>query len=86
MRGFRSPQDRVGQLLIPVQVDWSSWPAVVGAHTRLGPHLEQWEKEYAAHIQAGPQQISQPPSISGRRRGESEYAEFYDPWFNQMPE
>lgn len=73
-----------GQLLIPVQVDWPSWPAVVGSQGDLGALLEKWEKEYAAHIQAAPEQMLQSPGISGRRRGESEHAEFYDPWFEDF--
>ena len=47
-----------GQVLVPVQVDWERWPAVLAEcqHDRcsLDQQLAAWQQEYAAHIHSQP--------------------------------
>ena len=52
-----------GQLLLPVEVDWSAWPEVVsGRDGPLEGHLEQWRQEFAANIQV-PLPVFFPPAM-----------------------
>lgn len=41
-----------GELLLPVQVDWSAWPrALADAAKPLPAQMDQWQQEYHANIQ-----------------------------------
>jgi hypothetical protein len=52
-----------GDLSLPVQVDWSAWPAVVsGPGGALEPRLEEWRQEYAANVDVLPD-VFFPPAM-----------------------
>jgi hypothetical protein len=51
-----------GELLLPVQVDWSAWPEVLSAEPgRLQQQqVEQWQQEYAANVEVLPDLLRVP--------------------------
>jgi proteasome lid subunit RPN8/RPN11 len=61
-----------GEILLPVQVDWSAWPNVLASD--IAALAQQWQQEYVANIQHSPsihlpgrQSLHDQPSLDDER-------------------
>lgn len=70
-------------LLLPVQVDWSSWPLAATGAGSMELKVQEWKDEYAANIQPRPDPFMAMTQVPTDRRFFDE-AWDHHPWLREM--
>jgi proteasome lid subunit RPN8/RPN11 len=69
-----------GSVTLPVQVDWSRWPALL-KDGLLAAQIEQWKAEFAANIKAEPELTPLQPVMSATPRNQDLDWQDAMPWW-----
>ena len=74
-----------GQMMLPVEVDWATWPKALSASDQLlATCAEQWRSEFATNIVPEPVPMQPATTLSSTSSpNEDPWAEFMSEWLGQ---